>query len=132
MWNDLTQYIINNYNHTPKIVEVAVGNYLEVALDLRKHPKLNMVMTDIKPSHTRIIQDNICHPNLKIYKNASLIYSIRPPEELHPCLVEVAEKVESDLIIKPLSTDSINSQRKFKLINYNKTFFYILKKSRSI
>jgi uncharacterized UPF0146 family protein len=85
-------------------------------------------MTDIKPSHTRIIQDDISFPNLKIYKNASLIYSIRLPEELHPDLVKVAEEVGSDLIIKPLSTDYINSRRKMELINYNKTFFYILKK----
>jgi len=128
MWNDFTRYIINNYNYTPKIVEVAVGNFLEVAIGLRKHLKLNIIMTDIKPSHTGIIQDDITHPNLEIYKNASLIYSIRPPEELHPHLVKVAGKVGSDLIIKPLSTDSINSKRKLELINYKKTFFYILKK----
>ncbi len=128
MWNDFTRYIINNYNYTPKIVEVAVGNFLEVAIGLRKYLKLNIIMTDIKPSHTGIIQDDISHPNLKIYKNASLIYSIRPPEELHPHLVKVAGKVGSDLIIKPLSTDSINSKRKLELINYKKTFFYILKK----
>ena len=128
MWNDFTRYIINNYSHAPKIVEVAVGNFLEIAFCLRKHLKLNIIMTDIKPSHTRIIQDDISFPNLKIYKNASLIYSIRPPEELHPYLVKVAEKVGSDLIIKPLSTDYINSQRKLELINYNKTFFYLLKK----
>jgi hypothetical protein len=128
MWNDFIQYIINNYNHAPKIVEVAVGNFLEVAFGLNKHLKLNIIMTDIKPSHTRIIQDDISLPNLKIYKNASLIYSIRPPEELHPHLIKVADKVGSDLIIKPLSTDYINSQRKLELINYKKTFFYILKK----
>lgn len=126
MWNDLSRYIIGNYTHAPKIVEVGVGNFFPVAHELEEHLKINIVMTDIKPSHAGIIQDDICHPDLKIYKGAELIYSIRPPEELHPCLVEVAESTESDLIIKTLSTDSINSKRKLILVNYKKAVFYVL------
>ena len=86
-------------------------------------------MTDIKPFYEKhasaeILQDDICHANLKIYKGASLIYSIRPPEELHPALFRVAQKVGSDLIIKPYSDDSINTPKKMKLINYKKAIFY--------
>lgn len=131
MWNDLSEYIISNYDHAPKIVEVGVGSFPEVALKLSEQLKGDVVMTDIKPSHEGVIQDNICLPNLKIYEGASLIYSIRPPEELHQCLVDIAERTGADLIIKPLSTDYIDSKKdykdskkKFKLMNYKKTFFY--------
>lgn len=124
MWNDFSEYIIGNYTHIHNIVEVGVGKFPRLARDLQEHLNLNIVMTDIKPSHEGIIQDDICHPHLKIYNDAELIYSIRPPEELHPCLVKVAEWAGSDLIIKTLSTDVINSKRRFKLINYKKAFFY--------
>lgn len=123
MWNSFSDYIKNNYQNADKIVEVGVGKFSVVALNLKEHLKLNIIMTDIKPSHG-IIQDDICQPDLKIYKDAQLIYSIRPPEELHPCLVKVAKRIKADLIIKPLSTDNINSKEKFNLINYKKAVFY--------
>ncbi|HTX61475.1 MAG TPA: UPF0146 family protein [Methanobacterium sp.] len=123
MWTSFSEYIQRNYGQASKIVEVGVGAFPDVALNLKEHLKLNIVATDIKPS-TLITKDDICHPDLKIYKDAELIYSIRPPEELHPCLVNVAQKIGTDLIIKPLSTDTINSGEKFELINYKKAAFY--------
>ncbi|BDZ70728.1 hypothetical protein GCM10025861_12450 [Methanobacterium petrolearium] len=81
-------------------------------------------MTDIKPYHDQIILDDIRQPNLKIYENAQLIYSIRPPEELHPHLENLSDITGADLIIKPLSTDSINTRGKMNLINYKKAVFY--------
>lgn len=125
MWSSFTDYIGRNYGHAHNIVEVGVGTFSEVAQDLQ-NLNFNIIMTDIIPSPD-IIQDDICHPDLKIYKGAELIYSIRPPEELHPYLVRVAGEVGADLIIKPLSTDSINSEEKFKLINYEKAVFHELK-----
>ena len=86
-------------------------------------------MTDIKPCQDSVILDDIRQPNLKIYKDSELIYSIRPPEELHPYLEQLSEKLGADLIIKPLSTDSIRTRGKMKLINYKKAVFY--KKSAS-
>ena len=124
MWDDFGQYIINNYAQADKIVEVGAGKFHKVALILQKNLKTPIIMTDIKPSGNDVLQDDICNPDLKIYKGASLIYSIRPPEELHPSLVKVAEMIGSDLIIKPLSTDSINSERKMNLVNYKKAIFY--------
>ncbi len=81
-------------------------------------------MTDIKPYHDGIILDDIRQPDLKIYKDAGLIYSIRPPEELHPYLEKLSGNVGADLIIKPLSTDSINIKGKMNLVNYKKAVFY--------
>ncbi|MCE5214296.1 MAG: hypothetical protein LLF83_06205 [Methanobacterium sp.] len=124
MWNSLSEYIIRNYGHAHKIVEVGVGRFPLVAYDLKEHLKFNIIMTDIKPSHEMIIKDDICHPDLKIYKDAELIYSIRPPEELQNCLEKVSNTIGSDLMIKPLSTDSLHIMGKMKLINYKKAVFY--------
>jgi len=124
MWSDFIEYIIKYYAQSPCIVEVGVGCFTKVARTLEEHLKVDIVMTDIKPCHEGIVQDDVSHPDLKIYKDAALIYSIRPPEELHPFLEDLAQEIGADLIIKPLSTDSINTREKMKLFNYNKSFFY--------
>ncbi|MGF7117815.1 UPF0146 family protein [Methanobacterium oryzae] len=123
MWEDFIQYIINNYADADKIVEVGVGKFHKVASTLSQTLKTCIVMTDIKPSYNEIIQDDICNPDLKIYDGSSLIYSIRPQPELQPYILKVAEEVGADLIIKPFSTEFINSN-KMKLINYKRATFY--------
>jgi Uncharacterized protein conserved in archaea len=112
MWSDFTEYIIKHYSQSSRIVEVAVGRFPQVGCKLKKHLKVDIIMTDIKPYHDWIFLDDIRQPDLKIYKDAGLIYSIRPPEELHPYLEKLSRKIGADLIIKPLSTDSIILKRK--------------------
>ncbi len=123
MWKDFTQYIINNYSNADKIVEVGAGKFHMVASILEENLNSTIVMTDIKPSHEKIIKDDIVNPDLKIYNGSSLIYSVRPQPELMPHLMIIAEKTGADLIIKPFSTDSVNSS-KMKLINYKKATFF--------
>jgi uncharacterized UPF0146 family protein len=124
MWNDFSEYIIKNYKHASKIVEVGIGGFPLVAQKLQEHLNMDIIMTDIKPYHDGVVQDDINHPDLKIYNDALLIYSIRPPEELQPCIIEVADIVGADLIIKPLSSEFINQDSGMKLINYKKAIFY--------
>ncbi|OPX59593.1 MAG: hypothetical protein A4E25_01077 [Methanobacterium sp. PtaB.Bin024] len=124
MWNDFADYIIKHYSQSSLIVEVGAGHFQQVACNLKKHLKVDIIMTDIKPYHDQIILDDIRQPNLKIYENAKLIYSVRPPEELHPYLENLSNIIGADLIIKPLSTDSINTKGKMDLINYKKAVFY--------
>lgn len=124
MWDDFSEYIIQHYAHADCVVEVGGGHFNQVAMNLQRRLKVNIIITDIKPCHKSIVQDDITHPDLKIYKEAQLIYSIRPPEELHPHLQRLAEEVGADLIIKTFSTDSLNTPRKMKLINYKKATFY--------
>jgi len=129
MWEDFAQYIINNYAHADRIVEVGCGNFHKVALVLQKHLKTSILMTDIKPSSNEVIQDDICNPDLKIYKGSSLIYSVRPQPELQPCIIKVAQMVGADIIIKPFWTEFINPDL-MKLKNYKKATFYINKYSK--
>ena len=66
-------------------------------------------------------------PDLKLYKNLDIIYSIRPPSELQPHIIDLALKTNTKLIIKPLFNEDINSKNiKLTLKNYNKASFYIL------
>jgi uncharacterized protein len=131
MWEDFAQYIINNYANSDKIVEVGVGKFHKVGSILKENLKATIVLTDIKPSSSKIVQDDICNPDLKIYKGSSLIYSIRPQPELQPYIIDVAENVGADIIIKPFSTEFVSSN-KMKLLNYRKTTFYKISLGKSI
>jgi len=127
MWKDFAQYIINNYADAYKIVEVGTGKFSKVSSILQKSLKANIVLTDIKPSSYRIVQDDVCNPDLKIYNGSSLIYSIRPQPEIQRCIIRVAENVGADSIIKPFSTEFVSSN-KMKLLNYRKASFYKMSK----
>jgi uncharacterized protein len=124
MWKDLSDYIIANYKNASRIVEVGVGGFPLVALTLQEHLNMDIIMTDIKPYHDQVVVDDITHPDLNLYRGASLIYSIRPPEELQPHIKMVAESVGADLIFKPISTEFIKPDKDMKLINYRKAIFY--------
>jgi uncharacterized protein len=77
MWKDFSEYIISNYKNASLIVEVGVGGFSKVALTLQEHLNMDIIMTDIKPSHENVVVDDITKPNLNIYRGASLIYSIQ-------------------------------------------------------
>ena len=124
MWKDFSEYIIANYKDASLIVEVGVGGFPLVALTLQEHLNMDIIMTDIKPYHDRVVVDDITNPDLNIYRDATLIYAIRPPEELQNHIKVVAEVVGADLIIKPLSTEFITLNNSMKLINYKKAIFY--------
>jgi uncharacterized UPF0146 family protein len=124
MWKDLSDYIIANYKNASRIVEVGVGGFPLIALTLQEHLNMDIIMTDIKPCHDQVVVDDITHPDLNLYKGASLIYSIRPPEELQQHIKMVAESVGADLILKPISTEFIKPDNDMKLVNYRKAIFY--------
>jgi len=122
MWECLASYIIQECNPNDKVVEVGVGRFFKVAEYLQEHSMIDLILTDIKPSHPHIIKDDITNPRLEIYKGARLIYSIRPPIELYMPLVKVADNVKAKLLIRPLATE--HPPVNMKLINYKRSFFY--------
>ena len=131
MWKDFAKYIIGNYADADKIVEVGVGKFHNVSSILQENLKATIILTDIKPSSCEIVQDDICKPDLKIYRGSSLIYSIRPQPELHHYIIDVALNVGADVIIKPFSTESV-SYNKMKLLNYKKASFYKMTRKKMI
>jgi uncharacterized UPF0146 family protein len=129
MWNDFAQYIMNEVGDEPvTIAEIAVGKFDRIADELSRKDNITIIKTDISPKDSTVIKDDITNPNLKLYENVDLIYSIRPPSELQPHLVKLACEIDSQLIIKPLTNEDLNTGRvKMKLKNFNRASFYILK-----
>lgn len=130
IWASFTEYIINNYKDSTKIVEVGIGKVTEPNNILKdKLPNTQVIGVDIYPCNDNIIQDDITSPRDEIYEDADLIYSIRPPEELQRSIVRLALKYDCDCIIKPLSTEEIvvELQSRLRLVNYKRSVFYVLK-----
>ncbi len=129
MWNDFANFILNEVDDKEyKIVEVGVGKFLEISEILSSKENITLIRTDINPKDSTVIKDDITKPNMKIYENTDLIYSIRPPSELQPYLIKLANKINAQLIIKPLTNEDLNTGKvKMKLKNFKKASFYCLR-----
>ena len=128
MWQDFGDYILNEIGDKQvKIAEIGVGNFDRISNTLSQKDNVTLIKTDIIPKDSSVIKDDITNPNLELYKDVDIIYSIRPPSELPPYIINLAEKIGSQLIIKPLTNEDLNTGKvKMKLKNYKKASFYIL------
>jgi uncharacterized UPF0146 family protein len=134
MWEDLGEYIEKYLNEKErdnkeeckhKVVEIGVGNFFKVADYLKKtNNELEIVMVDIDSKRKDVIKEDIINPKLHIYKDAKVIYSIRPPYELQNYIEKIAINLNALLIIKPLFNEDLNIKTKMNLINYKKAIFY--------
>jgi uncharacterized UPF0146 family protein len=128
-FEDIAEYIIDHYKN--KVIEVGVGSLPQVALLLKD--KLDVLVTDVneqKYAGVRFCIDDIFNPDMGIYRNASLIYSIRPPIDIQDAIAKTAKEVGSDLIIRPFGNEKADLKQYFKeysLINYKKARFYLYK-----
>lgn len=129
MWQDFGDYILNEIGDKQvKIAEIGVGNFDRISNILSQKDNVTLIKTDIIPKDSSVIKDDITNPNLELYKDVDIIYSIRPPSELQPYIINLAEKIGSQLIIKPLTNEDLNTGKvKMKLKNYKKASFYILR-----
>jgi uncharacterized UPF0146 family protein len=127
---DIAEYILNNYSN--KVVEIGVGNLPQVALLLKD--KLDVVVTDINEQKhnwhngVRFYKDDIFNPDIGLYENASLIYSIRPPIDLQGAMAKMAGEVGADIIIRPFGNEKADLRKyykDYKLVNYKKARFYL-------
>ncbi len=129
MWQDFTEYILNEAGeNNVRIAEIAVGRFSGVADILCEKENITLIKTDITPADASVIMDDVTDPNMELYEGVDIIYSIRPPSELQPYIVELAQKIGAKLIIKPLTNEDLNTSRvKMKLKNFKKASFYILR-----
>jgi hypothetical protein len=122
----LAEFILKNYKG--KIVEIGVGNYFEVSKFLAERG-IEIIVTDVKPreiEEVEFVLDDVTNPDIEIYKNSSLIYSIRPPFELFEDIKSLARRIGADCIIKPLYGEEPDGM----LINYKGLSFYIWRYSK--
>ena len=129
MWDDFAEYILSEAGESEvRIAEIAVGKFDRIAEYLSAKDNITFIKTDIAPKDDTVIKDDITNPNLDLYRDIDMIYSIRPPSELQPHLVNLALEIGSQLIIKPLTNEDLNTGRvRMKLKNYKKASFYTLR-----
>lgn len=128
-YEDIAEYILKNYRN--RVVEVGVGSLPHAALLLKD--KLDVVVTDVNEQNyaeVRFCRDDMFAPDIRIYCNASLIYSIRPPIDIQDAMAKVAKEVGADLLIRPFGNEKADLSKYFKnnaLVNYKKARFYLYK-----
>ena len=129
MWDDFAQYILSQAgDENVKIAEIGVGRFSMIADLLSEKDNIEIIKTDILPADESVIKDDITSPDLDLYEGVNIIYSIRPPSELQPYLVKLADEIGCQLIIKPLTNEDLNTGRvKMKLKNFRKASFYTLR-----
>ena len=110
MFDELVDYIRENYSRSGKIVEVGVGHRIDVADRIKRSiPLAEVVVTDKDEAWVRLhgsgrvkaVADDVMFPQNVVYQGASLIYSVHPPVELVRAMIEVARKVGADLLVAP-------------------------------
>ncbi len=119
---DFVDYVASNYSG--KVAEIGIGRFTEVAERLTKY--VEVIAVDIVPSVSefRVIRDDIFSPRIELYRDVELVYSIRPPPELHVPILSLARKLKADAIIKPLGNEFPENM---VLINHRRARFYIWK-----
>jgi uncharacterized UPF0146 family protein len=125
--DDIVKFIKENY--FGKVVEIGVGLHYNVAIKLSEYVKVIVSdIIDINQIDQKIrsiyVKDDISNPRLSIYKGASLIYSIRPPIEIQTDILNLAHKVGSDTLIRPLGSEVVKDVR-LKVKNFGRAAFYV-------
>lgn len=114
MFEGLVRFIRENYRSARKIVEVGVGHRIDVALMVKMSvPDAEVIVTDKdeswvrsrKTTRVRAVADDVMFPNLPIYEDAGLIYSLHPPLEIVPALQGLARRVGADLLVVPIADE---------------------------
>ncbi len=114
MFDDLVEYVRENYSRASKIVELGVGSRIGVAERIKKSlPLAEVLVTDKDEScvrrhltsQVRAVADDVMFPQTRLYQNASLVYSIHPPFEILAPMVRLAGSVGADLLVVPRSEE---------------------------
>ena len=119
-YEGLVNYIGARYHSA---AEIGIGHFPDVAFVLLQRG-VRIFATDIKTFQyegLKVMIDDIMKPDLSLYIGLDLVYSLRPPQELVSYMVQLAKKLSTDLIIKPLSSDYLGGQ----LVRHRDTAFFI-------
>lgn len=116
----LIDFISERYR---SVAEIGIGKLPLISYSLINRG-ISLFATDIYPisfKGIKVIRDDITKPDISLYKGVQVLFSIRPPPELAPYMINLADKISADLIIKPLSSDFLNGR--FTCYK-NSTFFF--------
>jgi uncharacterized protein len=114
LYEQLVDWIKQNYTDARKIVEIGVGHRMEVAERVSQSlPRAEVLVTDKneswvrskKSGQIRAIADDVMFPSLNLYQGASLVYCLHPPGEILPALEKLANGIGADLLVVPISDE---------------------------
>jgi len=114
LFEQLVDWVKQNYSDAKKIIEIGVGHRIDVAEQISKAlPKTEILVTDTnelwlrsrKPDRIRAVADDVMFPSLNLYEGASLIYSLHPPGEIVQAMEKLANGIGADLLIVPISDE---------------------------
>lgn len=123
-----------------RIVEIGVGWYPWIALDLKQKTSSQILVTDANPKviawikrsfpQLQAIKDDVTKPKLQAYFGSQLIYAIRPPPEILPYLKKLAKKLSCPLIIRPLTNEeALNLNSEWTKLNETLFIFFPSKRN---
>jgi uncharacterized protein len=97
--NSIGRYIAGHYS---RAVEIGIGRNTHAA-EILKRAGVLLRSTDVKslglPLDLNFVQDDVFEPDLSLYGEADVIYSVRPAIEMVPPMIDIARAINCDLII---------------------------------
>jgi uncharacterized UPF0146 family protein len=102
---------VGNYisSHYTRAIEIGIGRN-EVAAHIVSQSGALIRCTDVKSlgisSELPFFQDDVFSPDYSLYTGADVIFAIRPAIEMIPPLIELAERINADLIVYHLGFES--------------------------
>ncbi|HDZ36659.1 MAG TPA: hypothetical protein ENH81_07120 [Thermococcus sp.] len=125
-------YFIAENSPGKRAVEIGVGFQLSVALKLRE---LGYDVTVIdwnekavanaRKAGLNAIRDDVFNPRLEIYRDADVIYSVRPTPEIVRPILRLGRTIKKPVYILPFSGDPIPPGT--RLVNYRGLAIYATK-----
>jgi uncharacterized protein len=114
LFEQLVDWIKENYSDARKIIEIGIGHRIDVAERISQAlPRAEVIVTDKdeswvrsrKPGRIRAVADDVMFPSFNLYQGASLIYCMHPPGEILTALEKLANGVGADLLVVPISDE---------------------------
>jgi uncharacterized UPF0146 family protein len=105
----IASYIAENYT---RAAEIGVGRNSTGARILQERC-VSVFCTDIAPHSpdplVKFVRDDIFSPDIELYMDCDLVYSIRPHEEMVPPLIRLAQTVDCDLLVYHLGFENFGN-----------------------
>ena len=126
----VAEYVRENYAEDARLVEVGVGRRDTTARRLAE-TGFDVTTTDVREVETcetvGFVFDDVTSPDLSVYRGASLVYSLRPPYEIHTEIDSVARSVGADTLLAPLGDEGTPLEREegFELVNSDGHAFFV-------
>jgi uncharacterized UPF0146 family protein len=124
----VVRYVEEEYPTGARLVEVGVGRSDGTARALAD-AGYDVTATDIRDvsdsvaDTVRFVRDDVREPESEVYEGAVVVYSLRPPYEIHAAVADVARRVGADLLLAPLADEGVSVEA--RLVNRRGRGFFV-------